>query len=67
VGGPNSDEGTEILVLYVRVYYNSSTLDAVYSSGEVSEVCVTLGGAWAHGEDPFGIKMRIPCIFMYIK
>ncbi len=47
-GGPNSDEGTETMVLYVRVYYNSSTLDPVYASGEASVVCVTPGGAWAH-------------------
>jgi hypothetical protein len=25
-GGPNSDEGTEILVLYIYVYYNLATV-----------------------------------------
>jgi hypothetical protein len=64
------------MVLYVRVDYNSSTLDAVYSSGEASEVCVTPSGACmgassrgriVHGLDRYGIEMRIPCIMMYIK
>ncbi len=59
MGGPNSDEGTETMVLYVRVYYNSSTLDAVYSSGEASEVCVTPSGAWAHRPGDVSCKGRI--------
>jgi hypothetical protein len=61
LGGPNSDEGTETMVLYVRVYYNSSILDPVYASGEASEVCVTVtpGGAWAHRPEDVSCKGRI--------